>query len=233
MNFVPPKNDLYEILEIPFGATTEEIKSSFRRLAKQTHPDITKINSGLEFQSILIAYQILTSDKRKSYDDIYKKNYAIQFLKRKLEEQPLVLPISRVRFSTGILDLAKRGLMRKGFRNKDRRKVTGINYDLMVDLKETETQRPVIAVIPLTVRIVCRDCMGSDPHCPSCAGKGSYKSSRNLKFEFPQSTIKNGRIFEFDLSKFRPDSFTHFKKKSLRVKLIIHKIIPCRARNVV
>lgn len=169
---------------------------------------------------------------RKEYDEAFKKNYAIQFLKRKLEENPLTLPISRVRFSTGIIDLAKKGLMRKGFRNKDRRKVTGINYDLIIDLKETEVARPVIAVIPLTVRIVCGDCMGSDPHCAACNGKGSYKSFRNLKVEFPCSTLVHDRVYEFELSKFRPDSFTHFKKKSLKVKLSIHKNIPCRQKTV-
>ncbi|XDD46117.1 DnaJ domain-containing protein [Leptospira sp. WS39.C2] len=231
---MPPLNtNLYEVLEIPFGATTEEIKTSFRRLAKLYHPDIPFTGSYAKFQSIHFAYQTLTGVSRKNYDEEFKKNYAKAFLKRKLEEHPIVLPVSRVRFTTGIIDLAKRGLMRKGFRNKDRRKVTGIDYDLVIDLKESETSRPVIAVIPLTVRIVCRDCMGSDPHCQACNGRGSYKGYRKLNVEFPISTLIPSKIFEFDLSKFRPDSFTHFKKKNLRVKLLIHKNIPLRTKTAV
>ncbi len=227
----PPILNLYELLEIPFGATSEEVKNSFRRLAKSHHPDLNPEISPAKFQQILFAYKTLSGPDRKNYDDSFKKSYAIQFIKSKLEDMPLTLPISRVRFSTGILDLAKKGLMRKGFRTKDRRKITGIHYDLILDLKESELLRPVVAVVPLTVRIVCRDCMGGDPHCPSCNGRGSYKSSRNLKVEFPISTLVHNRIYEFDLSKFRPDSFTHFKKKYLKVKLFVHKNIPCRVKS--
>ncbi|MGV3666840.1 MAG: DnaJ domain-containing protein [Leptospira bouyouniensis] len=231
---MPPQNtNLYEVLEIPFGATTEEIKSSFRRLAKLYHPDIPFTGSYAKFQSIYFAYQTLTGVTRKQYDEEFKKNYAKAFLKRKLEEHPIVLPVSRVRFTTGMIELAKRGLMRKGFRNKDRRKVTGIDYDLVIDLKESEIQRPIIVVIPLTVRIVCRDCMGSDPHCAACSGRGSYKGYSKLKVEFPVSSLIPSKIFEFDLSKFRPNSFTHFKKKYLRVKLLVHKNIPLRTKTAV
>lgn len=231
---MPPQNtNLYEVLEIPFGATTEEIKSSFRRLAKLYHPDIPFTGSYAKFQSIYFAYQTLTGVMRKQYDEEFKKNYAKAFLKRKLEEHPIVLPVSRVRFTTGMIELAKRGLMRKGFRNKDRRKVTGIDYDLVIDLKESEIQRPIIVVIPLTVRIVCRDCMGSDPHCAACSGRGSYKGYSKLKVEFPVSSLIPSKIFEFDLSKFRPNSFTHFKKKYLRVKLLVHKNIPLRTKTAV
>lgn len=232
---IPPEQptNLYEVLEIPFGATTEEIKTSFRHLVKQFHPDNPLTGSYSKFQILYLAYQTLTGEGRKSYDEEFKRNYAREFVKRKLEEHPVVLPVSRVRFTTGILELAKRGLMRKGFRNKDRRKVTGIDYDLIIDIKESEIIRPVIAVIPLTVRIVCRDCMGGDPHCPACSGRGSYKGYKNLKVEFPKSALLHGKVFEFDLSKFRPDSFTHFKKKYLRVKLLVHKNIPLRVKSAV
>ncbi|TGN17361.1 J domain-containing protein [Leptospira idonii] len=223
---IPPFIDYYEALELPYGATAEAIKSNFRKLAKIFHPDNTETGSEESFLKILSAYQVLSTGKRSVYDEIYKKIQAARFLKEQVSlSSPIILPPSRVSFSTGILDLAKRGLMRKGFRTKDRRKVTGINYDIIIRIKERETFRRIIATIPLTVRIVCRDCMGGNPHCPACNGAGSYKSSRNLKVEFPPSTLQNNRLFEFDLSKFRPDSFTHFKKKLLKVKLQIEKKI--------
>ncbi|BDA77407.1 molecular chaperone DnaJ [Leptospira kobayashii] len=223
----PPFPDYYETLELPYGATAEAIRTNFRRLAKFFHPDVPFTGSEETFIKIFTAYQTLSSQARTKYDEIYKKYQAARFLQKQVSlSAPIVLPPSRVTFSTGILDLAKRGLMRKGFRTKDRRKVTGINYDIIVHIKEKEAIRRVIALIPLTVRVVCRDCMGGDPHCSSCDGAGSYKSSRNLKVEFPPSTLQNNRLFEFDLSKFRPDSFTHFKKKLLRVKLHIERKIP-------
>jgi molecular chaperone DnaJ len=221
---IQPYPDYYEVLELPFGATAEEIRTSFRRIAKIIHPDVPITGSEPRFIQVFTAYKLLSSTKRSLYDESFKKFRAAEFIKQAIyKSAPIVLPPSRISFSTGILELAKKGLMRKGFRTKDRRKVTGINYDIIVNIKEKEIMRRVIATIPLTARIVCQDCMGSDLHCPACDGAGSYKSSRNLKVEFPPSTIQDHRIYEFDLSKFRPDSYTHFKKKSLRVMIHISK----------
>lgn len=225
-NNIPPFPDYYEALELPFGATTEAIRASFRRIAKICHPDVPTTGSESKFLHLYNAYRILSSTNRKSYDESFKKYRAVEFIRDKINKSsPLVLPPSRISFSTGILELAKRGLMRKGFRTKDRRKITGINHDIIVTVKEREMFRRIIATIPLTVRIVCQVCMGGDLHCPACDGAGSYKSSRNLRVEFPPTTLQDRRIFEFDLSKFRPDSYTHFKKKSLRVMIHISKKI--------
>ncbi len=223
---IPPFPNYYEALELPFGASAEDIRKNFRRIAKKYHPDVPNSGSESKFIEVYTAYRILTSIKRKAYDEVYKKFEAVEFLRQEINKSPaIVLPPSRISFSTGILELAKKGLMRKGFRTKDRRKVTGINHDIIITIREKEIYRRVIASIPLTVRIVCQDCMGGDPHCPACDGAGSYKSSRNLNVEFPPSTIKDKRIFELDLSKFRPDTYTHFKKKSLRVMIHVAKKI--------
>lgn len=225
-----PTTNLYDLLELPFGASAHQIQASFRRLAKIYHPDIPKTGSAEIFQTLLYSYKILLGPEREAYDLQFKKNFAKNFIKRTLTERPITLPTSRVRFTTGILELAKRGLMRKGFRNKDRRKYTGILHDLVVDVKEEEREFRLVAKIPLTVRMVCRDCMGSDLHCPSCNGKGSYKGSRIVAVEFPKMGLDSEKTYEIDLSRFRPDSLTHFKKKILRVKLLLHKNIPLRVR---
>jgi hypothetical protein len=50
----------YKILEINPGATKEEIKKSYRRLAKKFHPDVSKIpDSHEKFISICEAYEML------------------------------------------------------------------------------------------------------------------------------------------------------------------------------
>lgn len=61
---------LYETLEVSTSATDEEIKKSYRRLARKYHPDINKEPDAEEkFKEINAAYEILSDpQKRKQYD---------------------------------------------------------------------------------------------------------------------------------------------------------------------
>lgn len=64
------KRDYYEILGLARGATDDEIKKAFRRLAKQYHPDTNK-EQGAEARFIEIneAYEVLSdTQKRAAYD---------------------------------------------------------------------------------------------------------------------------------------------------------------------
>lgn len=64
------KRDYYEILGINKNATDAEIKSAFRKLAKEYHPDVSKDpNAEEKFKEIQEAYAILSDEqKRKQYD---------------------------------------------------------------------------------------------------------------------------------------------------------------------
>ena len=64
------RRDLYEVLGISKSATKDEIKSAYRRLAKQYHPDINHEPDAAErFKEIQEAYEILYDDqKRAAYD---------------------------------------------------------------------------------------------------------------------------------------------------------------------
>src|SRR5579885_3606409 len=64
------KRDYYEVLGIARTATDDEVKKSFRRLAKQYHPDTNK-EQGAEARFIEIneAYEVLSDpQKRAAYD---------------------------------------------------------------------------------------------------------------------------------------------------------------------
>jgi molecular chaperone DnaJ len=62
--------DYYEILGVVRNAGEEDIRSSFRRLARQYHPDVCQDEDAHErFKEINEAYQILCDpDKRRAYD---------------------------------------------------------------------------------------------------------------------------------------------------------------------
>ena len=64
------KKDYYEVLGVDKNASEAEIKSAFRRLAKQYHPDVYKeANAEEKFKEVQEAYSVLSDEqKRKQYD---------------------------------------------------------------------------------------------------------------------------------------------------------------------
>lgn len=63
--------DYYKVLAITKGATDEEIKKAYRKMALRYHPDKNKsIGAEEKFKEVAEAYEVL-SDKKKR--DIYDK----------------------------------------------------------------------------------------------------------------------------------------------------------------
>jgi len=69
------QRDYYQILGVPEGATTDQIKKAFRKLAKLHHPDRNPNNpqAADRFKEINEAHDVLSdADKRKKYDLLRK-----------------------------------------------------------------------------------------------------------------------------------------------------------------
>ena len=64
------KRDYYEVLGIAKGASEDEIKKAYRKLAKKYHPDVNKAPDAEEkFKEINEAYEVLSDpQKRATYD---------------------------------------------------------------------------------------------------------------------------------------------------------------------
>ena len=93
--------EAYKILELSPGASAEEIKRSFKRLALKYHPDKNKDNQDAEdkFKKINSAYQLLTNPKAEAsedpgnWQDIFKQHFGgMPFNMRNHALHPVRLP---------------------------------------------------------------------------------------------------------------------------------------------
>lgn len=89
------KKDYYKVLEVKYEASDEEVKASYRRLAKKYHPDVNPSNSEFAeyFKEINDAYQKL-GDKNERY--VYDQYLANK--KTKVQEDSLKTQSKNKRF---------------------------------------------------------------------------------------------------------------------------------------
>src|SRR6188472_1944546 len=65
------KRDPYEVLGVTRGASEDDIKKAYRKLARQHHPDRNPGDAAAEakFKEVQTAYDVLSDpEKRKQYD---------------------------------------------------------------------------------------------------------------------------------------------------------------------
>lgn len=62
--------DLYSVLGVARGASDDEIKKAYRKLARQYHPDVNKSpDAGAKFSQVQEAYDVLSDEKKRRYYD--------------------------------------------------------------------------------------------------------------------------------------------------------------------
>ncbi|MBS1109170.1 MAG: Chaperone DnaJ-like protein, partial [Anaeromyxobacteraceae bacterium] len=67
-----PPPDLYDVLGVSRGASNDDIRKAYRKLAKKFHPDMNPGNRKAEekFKEITAAHEVLSDPKkRKLYDE--------------------------------------------------------------------------------------------------------------------------------------------------------------------
>ncbi|MCP4726771.1 MAG: DnaJ domain-containing protein [bacterium] len=208
--------DYYEVLSIPYKAKKELIRSAFCNLIKHYHPDISGKNSDKDkkITDLLIkGYKVLINDNLRSD---YNKQL---FSELRFNEMGYVyLPKTRVKYSISLKDLLATRLLNKKIKHKDR--IYKFGQDVEIFLTPQEIQRGAIAVVELPSRKNCYICYGEDPYCHICNGVGRIPGASNLEVKISPNT-PGGTFVDVDLMKVRPDRFTIFRMRTLRVKISI------------
>ncbi len=73
--------DYYEALGVPRDAELDQIKKAYRKLARETHPDVSKAKGGeARFKEVAEAYATLKDpEKRKAYDELGRRPQGEEF----------------------------------------------------------------------------------------------------------------------------------------------------------
>ena len=191
--------DYYQALAVPEGASAEDIKKAYRKLAKKYHPDANRNDpqAADRFKEIGEAYAVLSDPaKRKKYDQMRKFGQVGGFGfggGRPGTAQPGAGPTQQdVRFSfddlgdlggglgdifSSIFDRGRRGARRPGGRDS-RARGGDVEYVLEIPFRTAARGDKVTIQVPMTDDCnVCNgsgNAPGSKPKtCPECAGKGT------------------------------------------------------------
>jgi molecular chaperone DnaJ len=187
------EKDYYKVLGVPETATAKDVKSAFRKLSRQFHPDTNAGDAASEeqFKEISAAYDVIGDEtKRKEYDEA-----------RRLGAMGGGFGgpggYSFTTDNLGDLGDLFGGLFNRG-RAGARREPRGAGPQRGADL-ETELQlsflgavQGVTTTVNLTSDVACHNCHGTGakpgtaPHqCPRCGGRGVLDENQGF-FSFSQ-----------------------------------------------
>jgi len=154
--------DYYEILKVSKTATTEEIRSSYKNLAKQHHPD--KGGDKEKFQEIQTAYEILSDDNKKRQYDFQRNNNGNfpHFFQQ--HDHPTQFPFNFFNFTAN--NSGDGNILRK----KDE------IYNCKINLKEVYFG--TFRKFHITRKIICENC---NIECNNCNGTGFDKNSQRIQ----------------------------------------------------
>ncbi len=184
------KRDYYEILGVDKKASVDDMKSSYRKLAMQYHPDKNKAPDAEEkFKEISEAYAVLSDDnKRQQYDQFghsgIDQRYSQDDIFRGVNFEDILRNIGIVwhNFRGG-----GSGGVSGGGRYDGPTRGPDILYTLTIDLEDAANGKVVVLDVPRTD--VCSACNGSrakpgtyPKECSICKGSGQISSTRFMPF---------------------------------------------------
>ena len=181
-----PKRDYYDILGLSRGASEQDIKSAFRRLAKDCHPDRNAGDKGAEtkFKELNEAYEALRDpQKRAAYDQFGHAAFDGHGGRGAHGFGP--------DFASSMSDIFDDlfGEFMGGRRGRGQRtgreRGADLRYNMEITLPEAFAGKTAQIRVPTSV--TCEACTGSGAKsgtqpstCPTCSGAGKVRASQGF-----------------------------------------------------
>jgi molecular chaperone DnaJ len=201
---VAATKDLYAALGLAKGASADEIKKAYRKLAREHHPDRNAGDEAAEerFKEIQHAYDVLSDpEKRKAYDSFGSADGRGGFDPRGFNFEG----------AFNVNDLGDLGDIFGGLFGRGRgarqqsRAERGADLEVEINLSFEDSLRGIETRIPVDVETACRECGGSGAKpgtspkiCPECRGRGVVSEAQGL-FSLSQPCPRcrgNGTVIE-------------------------------------
>lgn len=199
--------DYYKILNVSRGASADEIKKAFRKLARKHHPDVNPGDKKAEekFKEINEAYEVLSDpDKRRKYDTLgpnWQEQFGPQFSRRTtgFGGRTYDFDAGGAGFSDFFETLFGRagttgtGGMR-GQRNDIRRRA-GDNIEQPVEVTLQEAYVGGMRTFNIQSTEVCPTCKGTGEvlgkPCANCNGQGMIPRNKRIQVKI-NAGVDNG-----------------------------------------
>ncbi|MGE3066754.1 MAG: molecular chaperone DnaJ [Hyphomicrobiaceae bacterium] len=179
------KRDYYEVLGLSRGASEQDVKSAFRRLAKEHHPDKNPGDKASEhkFKELNEAYEVLKDPQRRSAYD--------QFGHGAFEGMGRGAGGFGPDFASSMSDIFDdlfgefMGGRRGGRQRTGRERGADLRYNMEITLSEAFSGKQAQIQVPSSVS--CEVCSGSGAKpgtqptsCPTCGGAGKVRASQGF-----------------------------------------------------
>jgi molecular chaperone DnaJ len=176
------RRDYYEILSVPRDADEREIKSAFRRLARELHPDVSDHPEAQErFREAAEAYEVLSkSETRELYDRYGHEGLRTGGFRPTDFDLGNLTDLFAAFFGDDLLGFGGRS---------GRRSARGADLLAEVEVELVEAAHGVRRTVPFPVVVECAACSGSGAApgttpttCPTCDGLGRLQTISNSVF---------------------------------------------------
>jgi molecular chaperone DnaJ len=186
------KRDYYEVLSVPRSATADDVKSAYRKLARQYHPDMNAANPKAaeeKFKEVSEAYEVLVDpEKRRRYDQLGFSGVETDFGPSGFTWQNFthVGDLEDLFGGSGFFQqLFEQGGL-GGLRGAPRR---GTDVEVTVRLPLTAAVHGAEPTLDVPFSGPCEDCKGTGAKggtaydtCPECEGRGQIRRAQSRGF---------------------------------------------------